>query len=128
MQALWPNLDNTKRGKVVASPKFGPWWILWIHVCSWLVRAPKVLLLCINQLVVWFVWIIDPLVIHPNPHLRVPTCPFTLKVLWTKEWTPTPYPSIVFTFRFTIESTKKIGGAFWNLDHMAPKSRRWCGT
>jgi hypothetical protein len=31
------------KGKVVASPKFGPWWVLWVRVCSWLVRAPKVL-------------------------------------------------------------------------------------
>jgi hypothetical protein len=29
------------RGKVVASPKSGLWWVLWVHVCSWLVRAPK---------------------------------------------------------------------------------------
>jgi hypothetical protein len=43
------------RGKVVASPKSGPWWVLWVWVCPWLVLAPKVLQLCANQLVVWFV-------------------------------------------------------------------------
>jgi hypothetical protein len=43
------------KGKVVTSPKSRLWWILWVCVCSWLVRAPKVLQLCINQLVVWFV-------------------------------------------------------------------------
>jgi hypothetical protein len=42
---------------VVASPKFGSWWILWVCVYSWLIRAPKVLQLCINQLGVWFVQI-----------------------------------------------------------------------
>jgi hypothetical protein len=31
----------TIRGKVVASPKSGPWWILWVHVCPWLIHAPK---------------------------------------------------------------------------------------
>jgi hypothetical protein len=51
----WPGIVNTIRGKVMASPKFGPWWVLWIRVCSWLVRAPKMLKLRINQLVVWFV-------------------------------------------------------------------------
>jgi hypothetical protein len=29
------------KGKVVASPKSKPWWVLWVHVCPWLVRAPK---------------------------------------------------------------------------------------
>jgi len=30
---LWPSTKYTIRGKVVASPKSGPWWVLWIHVC-----------------------------------------------------------------------------------------------
>jgi hypothetical protein len=51
----WPRTEHTIRGKVLASPKFGSWWILWVHVCLWLVHAPKMLQLCINQLVVWFV-------------------------------------------------------------------------
>jgi hypothetical protein len=42
------------RGKVVASPKFGLWWVLWVRVCPWLVLTPKVLQLCTNQLVIWF--------------------------------------------------------------------------
>jgi hypothetical protein len=48
--APWLSTENTIRGKVVASPKFRPWWILWIHVCSWFVHAPKVLQLHTNQL------------------------------------------------------------------------------
>jgi len=43
---------NTIRGKVVASPKFEPWWVLWIYVYPWFIHAPKVLWLCINQFVV----------------------------------------------------------------------------
>ncbi len=42
------------KGEGVASPKSGPWWVLWVWVCSWLVLAPKMFKLCINQLVVWF--------------------------------------------------------------------------
>ncbi len=57
--------NNTMRGKVMASPNFEPWWVLWVCVCPWLVCAPKVLHLCINQLVVWFVHI------HVN---NWPTC------------------------------------------------------
>jgi len=52
---LWSGIENTLRGKVVASPKFGSWWVLRVRVCSWLVCAPKVLQLCTNELVVWFV-------------------------------------------------------------------------
>jgi hypothetical protein len=39
----WPGTEYTIRGKVVASPKSRPWWILWVRVCSWLILAPKVL-------------------------------------------------------------------------------------
>ncbi len=28
----WPGTKYTIRGKVVASPKFGPWWVLWVRV------------------------------------------------------------------------------------------------
>jgi hypothetical protein len=45
--------EYTIRGKVVASPKSGPWWVLWVRVCPSLVLAPKVFQLCIKQLVVW---------------------------------------------------------------------------
>jgi hypothetical protein len=100
VQALWPGTDNTVRGKVVTSPKSGPWWVLWVCVCSLFVRAPKVLQLCTNQLVIWFVWfvrIIDPLVTHPSPHPKALACPSTPEMLRTRERTPTLYPSIVFT-------------------------------
>jgi hypothetical protein len=53
----WPITKNTIKGKVVASPKNGLWWILCVHVCSWLIRAPKGFQLCANQLVIWFVHI-----------------------------------------------------------------------
>jgi hypothetical protein len=55
MWASWRGTKYTIRGKVVASPKFGSWWVLWVRVCPWLVLAPKVLKLCTNQLVIWFV-------------------------------------------------------------------------
>jgi hypothetical protein len=41
--APWPGIENTIRRKVVASLKPGPWWILWVRVCPWLVRALKML-------------------------------------------------------------------------------------
>ncbi len=55
LQPLWSNTKNIIRGKVMVSPKFGPWWVLWIYVCMWFIHAPKVFQLCTNQLVIWFV-------------------------------------------------------------------------
>jgi hypothetical protein len=55
MWASWRGIEYTIRGKVMASPKSGSWWVWWVRVCPWLVLAPKVLKLCTNQLVVWFV-------------------------------------------------------------------------
>jgi hypothetical protein len=113
VQVPWPSTKNNIRGKVVASPMSGLWWVLWNHVCSWLVGASKVFQLHTNQLVVWFVqvvWIIDPLVACPSPHPGAPTHPSTLEVLQTKECTATHYPSIIFTFGLTIESIKEFGG------------------
>ncbi len=37
----WPVTKYTIRGKVVASLKFGPWWVLWVLVYLWLICAPK---------------------------------------------------------------------------------------
>jgi hypothetical protein len=58
-----------------------------------------------------FVWIIEPLITHPSPHPKVPTRPFTPKMLWAREHTPTPYSFIVFTFKLTFESFKECESA-----------------
>jgi len=55
MWASWRGTKYTIRGKVVASPKSGAWWVLWVRICLWLVLAPKMFQLCTNQFVVWFV-------------------------------------------------------------------------
>jgi hypothetical protein len=55
VQGMWLSTENTIRGKVVASPKSGLWWILWVYVYPWFVCVPKMLQLCTDQLVVWFV-------------------------------------------------------------------------
>jgi hypothetical protein len=69
-----PNLENFKtkwhlgaspmarhrmnyKGEVVASPKSKLWWVLWVWSCPWLIQTPKMLKLCSNQLVLWFVHI-----------------------------------------------------------------------
>jgi hypothetical protein len=96
----WLGTKYTIWGKVVVSPKSGPWWVLWVCVCSWFVHEPKMLKLRTNQLVVWFVqvhvsnWLLITL---PSPHPEALTHPSTPKVLRTRERAPTPYFSAVFT-------------------------------
>jgi hypothetical protein len=43
MWVPWSNAENTIWGKVVASLEFGPWWVLWVQSCPWLILAPRVL-------------------------------------------------------------------------------------
>jgi hypothetical protein len=57
MWASWKGTKYIIRGKVMVSPKSKLWWVLWVRVCPWFILTPKVLQLCINQLVVWFVQI-----------------------------------------------------------------------
>jgi hypothetical protein len=45
------------KGEGDGFPKSRPWWVLWVRICLWFVLAPKVLQLCTNQLVVYFVQI-----------------------------------------------------------------------
>jgi hypothetical protein len=52
MWASWRDTEYNIRGKVMSSPKSGPWWVLWIQVCLWFVLAPQMLKLCTNQLIV----------------------------------------------------------------------------
>ncbi len=45
--AIWmlvpsPTTKYTIRGKVMVSPKFGSWWMLWVWICPWFVLTPKV--------------------------------------------------------------------------------------
>jgi hypothetical protein len=57
------------------------------------------------------VWVIDLLVILPSPYLGAPIHPSTPKVLQAREHTPTPSPSVVFTFGLAFESIQEPGGA-----------------
>jgi hypothetical protein len=62
MWASWRGTKYTIRGKVMAPPKFGPWWILWIWVCSWFVLTPKMLKLCTIRFVLVLcksMWVIN---------------------------------------------------------------------
>ncbi len=112
VQAPWLGIENTIRGKLMASPKSKPWWILWVaHGLSMHQKCSNYALTNLLFGLCRSVWIIDLLIICPNPHTKALACPFTSKMLRAKEYTPTPYPFIVFTFGLAIESIKEFGGA-----------------
>ncbi len=70
----WPSAKYIIKGEVMTSPKSRPWWVLWVRVCLWFVRAQK----CSNYtLTKWlfglcrFVWVIEFIVNIPNPILEL---------------------------------------------------------
>jgi hypothetical protein len=56
-------------------------------------------------------WIIDLLVTHPSPHPESSSRPSNPGMLRTKEYTPTPYSSVIFTFGLIVKSIKEFKGA-----------------
>jgi len=86
----------------MASPKSGSWWVLWVWIYPWFVRAPKCSNYTLTNLLFGlcrFVWIIDLLVNLLSPHPRAPTRPFIPKMLWIKRVCPIPSLFVVFTFK-----------------------------
>ncbi len=103
---------------MVTSLKSELWWVLWVRVCLWFVCAPKCSNHALTNLMFSLcrsVWVIDLLVNLSNPHPGTPTHPSTLEVLWVKERTSTPSPSVIFTFGLAVESIKELGGASYDI-------------
>jgi len=72
----------TIRGKVVASPKFESWWVLWIYVCPWLVYASKCCNYALTNLLFSLcrsVWVSEVLVKLLNPILELQHAPLPPK-------------------------------------------------
>jgi len=58
--ALWRGTKYTIRGKVVASPKSWPWWVLWVRVCPWWVLWVGVCpwwILWVRVCLWWVLWV-----------------------------------------------------------------------
>jgi hypothetical protein len=92
----WPSTKYTIKGKVVTSPKFGPWWVLWVYFCPWLIHASKCSNYALTNLLFSLcrsMWVISLLVTHLSPNPRTPARPSTPKMLWTREYAPIPSPS-----------------------------------
>ncbi len=99
-----PGTKYTIKGKVMASPKSGSWWILWICVCSWFVRASKCCNYALTNLLFGLcgsVWINEVFVNLPSPILELqhtllplkwcepgstPNSSFRCLHFWTRSW------------------------------------------
>jgi hypothetical protein len=95
----WPDTEYIIRGKVVAPPKFGPWWVLWVYVCSWLVRAPKCFNHALTNLLFGLcksMWIIELLVNLPNPIPKLKQTPLPPKC-----YEPRSVPQLLFLALFS---------------------------
>jgi len=112
MWASWRGTKYTRRRKVVASPKSGSCWVLWVRICLWFVLAPKVFQLCTKHLVFGFVqvcvssWCLSFFLI-PSRNSSTPLYPF--KVLQAKECAPTPYSSIIFSLNSHLSPLRSLG-------------------
>jgi len=110
---LWLATEYTIKGKVVASPKCKLWWVLWVCVCSWFVRASKCFDYALTNLLFGLcrsVWVSELLINLPSPIIELQHTLLPPKCCELKS-TPNSFPSIVFTFGLAIESIKELGGA-----------------
>jgi len=113
VQALWLDIKNIIRGKVVVSPSLGCGESCEsVFACDLFVHQKCTNYILTNLLfgLCKCVWIIDSLVIHSSPHPEILGHPPTPEVLWTRGHTTTHYPFVVFTFGFTVESIKEFWG------------------
>jgi hypothetical protein len=118
----WRDVEDTIKGKVVASPKSKPWWVLWVRGYMWFVLAPKVFKLFTNQCVVWFVQIHVndwTLFILPSPISEFQHAPLPLEVLRTRERTRTPCSFTVFTSDSHLSLLRSLGAcqscSYWSI-------------
>ncbi len=114
VQGLWVGIQNTIKGKVMASPSLG-----YDESCEFVFAHGSFLhQKCSNYALINLlfglcksVWIIDSLITHPSPYHKALARPSTPDLLRTMERTPIHCPFVIFTFGFVIESIKEFGGA-----------------
>ncbi len=114
--AMWPSIENTKMGKVVASPKSGLRCVLWVRVCQWFIRAQKISNYALTNLLFGLcrsMWVIDffclSFFIVPTPELQHAPLPPKWCELGSM---PQFLILLLFShFGFTFESIKEFGGA-----------------
>jgi hypothetical protein len=96
---MWASCKGIKyiiRGKVVASLKSGPWWVLWVQVCPWFVCR--------------FVWVIKCLSFFLVPS-RSSSTPLYPQSATSQGACPQLLTLPMFCLIFTFESINELGGA-----------------
>jgi hypothetical protein len=100
--ALWPNVGNIIRGKVVAFPPslgHGEFCeFVFAHASTMHQKCFNYALTNLLFSLCKSMWIIDLLIILPSPHPGALARPFTPKVLWAKNHASIPYPFDVHPF------------------------------
>ncbi len=107
----WVCVEVIIWGKVVASPKSGPWWVLWVKGYLWFVLAPKVFQVCTNRPVLVlsrFVWVLEAyqFFLVPSRSSNTPLYP------WNVTSQRACLDSLLFhcfQFRLTFESLEELG-------------------
>jgi RsiW-degrading membrane proteinase PrsW (M82 family) len=108
---MWTSRRGTKytiRGKVVASPKFGPWWVLWVHGSS---KHQKCLNYVVTNLLFGLcisMWVIKCLLISLVPS-RSSNTPLYPQSATSQGACPDSLLFDCFHFKLVIESIKELG-------------------
>jgi hypothetical protein len=131
VQTSWLGIENIIKGKVVASPKSGSWWVLWVHVYMWLIRAPKMFQLCTNKLVVWFVQVL--MNNWPNCHSsqspsRSSSTPLYPRSVTSQGTCPNSLSFYCFHLGLTFESIRELGCAsklLFYCEELIKKQQPW---
>jgi hypothetical protein len=124
----WPSTKYIIREKVVASPKFSLWWVLWVRFCSWFVIAPKCFDYTLTNLLFSlckFVWVSDCLsfFLVPSQSSSTPLYPQSVA---SQGACPNSLCFRCFHIIFTFESIKELGSAshmhllefmFWSMSN-----------
>jgi len=94
---------------VVASPKCGPWWVLWIRVCPWFICAPKCSNYALTNLLFGLcrsVWVIEVFVNLLSSISKLQHLPLVMKCCELKSALQLLLP--LFTFGLTVEFIKDL--------------------
>ncbi len=119
------------KGEGGGFPKSRSWWVLWVRVCPWFIRAPKVLHYALTNLLFGFyksLWISDLLVTHPSPYLGAPTRPSTLEVMRVRECTPTLHSFDVLTLDSHLSLLRSLGVHHRIHDTIKTMAKFWPNT
>jgi len=115
---IWLGIKYTIRGKMVASPKFEPWWVLWVQICSWLVLAPKCSNYALTNLLFGlckFMWVSDCSSFFLIP-FRSSNTPLYSQSAANQRACPNSLRFRCFHLRYTFESIKELGRGSFSLN------------